>query len=178
MKRSFRKRVFSRVLAAVAMTTLVLGAFSAARVLAKAVPPNLLDGDWKNVDPHTREIDVIVIAGKKVHPFGVCHPKDCDWGVLPLKASRVASSGNPTYTSKLVVKHPTVVYLYDRMARITYPDDQVVTSEIVKITISLLPDGRLRVDTFTRFPEAGGRADQRAVNYFRRSQSPTAPATH
>ena len=178
MKRSFRKRVFSRVLAAVAMTTLVLGAFSAARVLAKAVPPNLLDGDWKNVDPHTREIDVIVIAGKKVHPFGVCHPKDCDWGVLPLKARRVASSGNPTYTSKLVATHPTESVAYDPMARISYEDSQLVPWKIVEITISLLPDGRLRVDTFNRFIDGSGRAKYRAVNYFSRSQSPTAPATH
>ena len=178
MSRSFRKSVFSPVLAAVAMTALVLGAFNTARVQAQKVSQNLLDGAWKNVDAHTRGIDVIVIAGKKIHPFGACHPKDCDWGVLKLKARRVASSGNPTYISKLVIKHPAQSFAYDPMARLTYEDDQVVTDETVKIMISLLPDGRLRVDTITRFIDGSHRAKYGTVNYFRRVQSPFAPTTH
>jgi hypothetical protein len=154
MARFFCKRVISHMLAAVAMTALVLGAFSAANLLGQTTPQSGLDGDWKNIDAHTRGIDVIFINGKKVHPFGTCHPTDCDWGVL--KAKSFASSVDSADISKLLVKHNT-------------------DFGTVEITIALLPDGRLRVDTFTHFRDDSGRADYSDVNYFRRAQSPFAP---
>jgi hypothetical protein len=173
MTHSFCKRVFSPVLTAVALSALALGAFSAA--LAQAVPPSSLNGDWKNVDPHTRGIDVILINGKKIHPFGTCHPTDCDWGVLKLKAKRIASSGNSVYISKWLAKDHIVAYGHDPLTGLDYDDRQVKTTEIIEITLALLPDGRLRVDRFTRFTDKSGRAAYRAVDYFRRDQSPTAP---
>ncbi|MGA3161555.1 MAG: hypothetical protein ABSC77_10085 [Terracidiphilus sp.] len=187
------------MLTSVAMTAIAFGAISAAHIQAQDVSQNLLDGNWKNIDPHTRGIDVIIINGKKyqpsgvchpsdngvidvivikgmkVHPFGACYPTDCDWGVQ--KARRVASSGNSVYISKVRVKHHTVDYPTDRLTGITYADDQAVTCEIVDITISLLPDGRLRVDTIARFTDGSGLADYGAINYFRRVPSPFAPTT-
>jgi len=185
------------------MAAIVFGAFSAARVHAQAIPQNPLDGNWKNIDTHarnidayTRNIDKIVIAGKKVHPFGVCYPQGtvinghihaagnglrgtaCDWGVMKLKAKRVASCGNPTYTGKLVLTHPTKAWAYDRMARISYEYSQLTPWMTVDITISLLPDGRLRVDTINRFIDGSRRAKYGTINYFRRVQSPVAPTTH
>jgi hypothetical protein len=142
------------MLTSVAVTAILFGAFSAARVQAQDIPQNRLDGDWKNIDPHARGIDVIVIAGKKVHPFGVCHPKDCDWGVI--KAKSFASSVDSADISKLVAKKYTGF-------------------SSVEMTIALLRDGRLRVDTFTHFTDGSGRADYSDVNYFQRSVNPFAP---
>jgi hypothetical protein len=133
---------------------MVIGVFSAARVQAQDAPQNHLDGDWKNLDPNTRGIDVIVIAGKKIHPFGTCHPKDCDWGVI--KAKSFASSVDSADISKLVAKK------YNGF-------------DTVEITISLVDFGTLRVDTFTHFTDGSGRADYSAVYYFHRSVSPFAP---
>jgi hypothetical protein len=184
----------------IAVMVIVFGVFSAVRVQAQKVSQNPLDGNWKNVDTHTRGIDAhtrnidkIVIAEKKVHPFGVCYPQGtvinghlhtagnglrgaaCDWGVLKMKIKRVASSGNSNYTSKLVLTHPTKAWAYDRMARISYEYNQLTPWMTVDITISLLPDGRLRVDTITRFIDGSRRAKYGTVNYFRRVQSPVAP---
>jgi len=175
MNRSFLCLFLRGMLTTVAMSAILFGPFSAASVQAQAIPQNLLDGNWKNIDPRTRGIDVILINGMKIHPFGVCHPKDCDWGVLKLKARKVASSGNPTYTSKLVLTHPIQSVGYDRMARISYNYSELVPWKTVDITISLLPDGSLRVDTITRFIDGSSRAKRGAVNYFRRSQSPSTP---
>jgi hypothetical protein len=175
MNRSFLCLFLRGMLTTVAMSAILFGPFSAASVQAQAIPQNLLDGNWKNIDPRTRGIDVILINGMKIHPFGVCHPKDCDWGVLKLKARKVASSGNPTYISKMVAKRPVVAYSTDSFTGLTYADGtELVPFETVKMTILLLPDGRLRVDTFTRYTYRN-RADQRAVYYFRRFQSPFAP---
>ena len=175
MNRSFLCFFLRGTLTTFAMTAILFGAFSAARAQAQANPQNLLDGNWKNIDPHTRGIDVIVIAGKKVHPFGACHPKDCDWGVLKLKPRKVASSGNPTDASKLVATHPTQSVGYDRMASISYYYSELVPWKTVEFTISLLPDGRLRVDTLTRFIDGSSRAKFGAGDYFRPSVSPFAP---
>jgi len=193
MNRSFVSLFLRSMLSTVAMSAILFGAFSAARVQAQAIPQNLLDGNWKNIDPHTRGIAVILINGKKVHPFGACFPQGtvlnghihsagdrlrstaCDWGVMKLKARKVASSGNPTYTSKLVLTHPIQSVGYDRMARISYNYSELVPWKTVDITISLLPDGSLRVDTITRFIDGSSRAKRGAVNYFRRSQSPSTP---
>ena len=154
MNRSFFSLFLHNMLTFVALSAIVFGTFSAAHVQAQDAPQNRLDGDWKNVDPHTRGIDVIVIAGKKIHPFGTCHPKDCDWGVI--KAKSFASSVDSADISKLVAKKNSGF-------------------DTVEITISLVYFGTLRVDTFTHFTHQSGRADYSEVNYFRRAQSPFAP---
>ena len=45
-------------------------------------------GKWFNVDPETRDITTIIVKKKNdswtIQAWGKCHPKDCDWGVVPL----------------------------------------------------------------------------------------------
>lgn len=173
MSRSSNGLFFRSMLVIIATTAVLSAVFCAARVQAQAVAQSHLDGDWKNIDPHTRGIDVIVIAGDKIHPFAACYPNDCDWGVL--KVRKVASGGNSTYIGKLVVKHTESHPAHDALTGMDYDESQVVTSQIVDITISLLSDGRLRVDTITRFTDGSGRAARRAVNFLERSVSPFAP---
>jgi hypothetical protein len=138
----------------VAMMAMVFGAFCAIPVRAQKTPQGLLDGDWKNINPKTRGITEIVIDGKKIHPFGACHPTVCDWGKI--KAKAFASGVDSNDINRLVA------HKYNGF-------------DSVEITISLLPDGTLRVDTFTHFTDASGRADYSEVNYFHLFNSPIAP---
>jgi len=83
------------MLTAVAAAAIVLGPFSTAPLRAQQsqlTGTGVLDGDWQNVDPNTRGIVEIVIAGRKVHPFGACHPSACDQGVIKAKALLRAST--------------------------------------------------------------------------------------
>ncbi len=172
MTRSFRKKVFTHVLAAAAIIALVLGAFSAASLLAQTTPPSGLDGDWKNVDPHTRGIDVILIKGKKIHPFGTCHPTDCDWGML--RAKKVVTSAGFTYTCKRLVYHYTATDATDPATDQTYTINWAEIYETVEITISLLPNGQLRVETFTHFTHKSDRTDAHSPY----SRAPSDPVTN
>lgn len=58
--------------------------------LATPVPPSpnaALFGTWKNMNPATKNVVDIVIAGNKrgvtVDGFGACHPTNCEWGNIP-----------------------------------------------------------------------------------------------
>jgi hypothetical protein len=67
---------------------LELAAVMAALVLTGPTSADLkqLLGDWKNVDPNTRDIVRIVVTDAggavEVHVWGACHPTPCDWGVV------------------------------------------------------------------------------------------------
>ena len=145
------------MLTAVAAAAIVLGPFSTAPLRAQQsqlTGTGVLDGDWQNVDPNTRGIVEIVIAGRKVHPFGACHPSACDQGVI--KAKGFASSVDSSDIRRLVAKERTGF-------------------SQVEITLSLEPDGRLRADRFTHFTDGSGRADYSAVDYFKRGRRPYVP---
>jgi len=149
--------VLRAVLASAATAALALGCFSAvpARAQQSAQAGAVsLDGDWLNVDPNTRGIVEIVITGRKVHPFGACHPAACDQGVI--KAKSFASSVDSSDIRRLVAKENTGF-------------------SQVEITLSLEADGSLRADRFTHFTDESGRADYSAVDYFKRGRRPYAP---
>ena len=149
--------VLRAALASAATAALALGCFSAAPARAQQSPQagaGNLDGDWLNVDPNTRGIVEIVIAGRKVHPFGACHPAACDQGVI--KARSFASSVDSSDIRRLVAKEHTGF-------------------SQVEITLSLEADGRLRADRLTHFTDGSGRADYSAVDHFQRGRRPYAP---
>ena len=151
------KVVLRAMLTAVAIAAVILGPPGAAPVRAQQSPQagaRALDGDWQNIDPNTRGTVEIVIAGRKVHPFGACHPTACDQGVI--KAKGFASSVDSSDIRRLVAKEHTGF-------------------SQVEITLSLEPDGRLRADRFTHFKDGSGRADYSAVDYFKRGRRPYAP---
>jgi hypothetical protein len=106
-----------------------------------------LNGDWKNVNAATRGLVRIVVDGTAVHPYGSCHPTACDWGELHAQsfASRVDA--------------------HDRIALLANHETNFDKSVM---TISLEPDGRLRVQTFNHYIDGSHRADASFVDYFSR----------
>ncbi|MGA7832657.1 MAG: hypothetical protein WCA21_17000 [Terracidiphilus sp.] len=154
MNRSFHELFSRSILISVAITAIVLGAFNSARARAKDSPDSRLDGDWVNIDPNTRGIVEVIIAGKEIHPYGACHPTACNWGVI--KAKSFAESVNSSEISKLVAK-------------------KFNSFSNVELTISRETDGRLRVEAFTHFTDRSGRPDYSTVNYFQHRVSPIAP---
>jgi hypothetical protein len=106
-----------------------------------------LNGTWNNVDPQARGLVQIIVDGKKVRPYGACHPVACSWGDLK---AQVFSSG---------------VRNKDAFSILASQDS---TFKHVVLTISLEPDGRLRVQTFTHFTDTTDRRDYSEVDYFSR----------
>jgi hypothetical protein len=107
-----------------------------------------LQGTWVNVDHGARNIVRISIAGIDVHPYGACHPALCDWGLL---------KGQP-FASKVDQKDVSAVLV-----------SRITEAGTVLMTISMESDGRLRVQSLTRFRENDTRANYSVVDYFVRS---------
>jgi DNA-binding beta-propeller fold protein YncE len=101
-------------------------------------------GSWMNEDANTRGISRVEVRSDVnavvAHMWGKCHPQDCDWG-----EARVDVSDAPTGT--LNVKW--VLSFAQRTQRIT-----------------VLSDGRLKVDSHTHFTDNSGRADNDSTDYF------------
>jgi len=74
----------------------------------------------------------------RVHPFGACTPKPCDWGVV---TGRLAAA-NPNARSGIAF-------------RATFDHDFA----LVLVTGHLIEAGTLEVDAFTRFTDGSGRSD-------------------
>lgn len=110
-----------------------------------------LNGTWINVDPHTRGLVRVVINGNRIHPYGACHPDPCDWGVL--KAKSFSGSVDTSSLTALEAK-------------------QTTSFSRVNLTLSLEPDGKLRVEAFTHFTDNSGRADYHSENFFIRGRAP------
>jgi len=141
-------------LISVAAMAIAFGCFTPAALRAQASPAvavSRIDGDWLNVDPNTGGIVKILIDGKKIHPYGACHPTACDWGTI--KARSFASSVQSSDAVRLVAKKNN-------------------NFDQVEITLSLESDGRLRADVFTHFTDGSGRADYSTVNYFSQGRRP------
>lgn len=110
-----------------------------------------LNGVWVNVDPHTRGLVRVAINGNRIHPYGACQPDPCDWGVL--KAKSFSGSVDSSNQTALEAK-------------------QTTSFSRVNLTLSLEPDGRLRVEAFTHFTDNSGRADYHSENFFVRGRAP------
>jgi hypothetical protein len=147
--------LFRFVLSATLPAGLLATVSGAPAVIAQgpAVTSNL-DGIWANVDPRTRGLVRIEIHGKKIHPYGACHPNPCDWGVL--KAKSFAANVDSAIATALVAKYNT------NFSR-------------AEITLALEADGRLRAEVFTHFTDGSGRADFREVDSLERVRPEYAP---
>jgi len=106
-----------------------------------------LNGDWKNVDVRTRGLVRIIIRNNVVHAYGSCQPTACDWGEL--QGQPFAPKVDKPGVSALMVS-------------------EVTKGVSVILTISLDPDGRLRVQSFDHFTDASRRLDYASIEYFTR----------
>ena len=126
-----------------------LGVFGVSTAMAQG--PSALNGTWVNVDPHTRGLVRIQIDGRKIHPFGQCHPDPCDWGNL--KGKTFSGDVNNTRPAAMTATHKTG---FSR----------------VEMTLTLEAGGRLRAELFTHFTDESSRADYRSVDVFYRERAP------
>jgi hypothetical protein len=116
-------------------------------------------GKWNNTDANTRGITELDIAmsgnALNVHAWGQCHPKDCDWGVVPGYAYAHDVSAN------LVTNATAVTALY-----------KTGFSETILVIHS--NGAQLRADVFTRFTDNSNRSNYTASYMF--SKAPVTPA--
>ena len=107
---------------------------------------DLFTGNWVNVDANTRGITRTQISrsGSRlvVHMWGACSPTDCDWGTVSTSVSDAD----------------------DKVLKIRWDQGFAVRTQ----TLTLLSNGHLRVNSFTRYTDNSGRADQRHVYEFRK----------
>lgn len=115
---------------------------------AVAMTGGSFDGTWINVDPHTRDVVRISIAGRQVHPFGSCRPADCDMG----------TSTGQSFASKVDVQDVSALLISRKTG---------YSSTIM--TLAMEPDKRLRLAKFVHFTDNSHRADYATVDYFTRS---------
>ena len=142
---------FAWITISVAAILPICGAVAGAQQPAVASDMN---GTWINVDPATRGIVRIQVNGKKIHPYGACHPDLCDWGWL--KAKGFAATVDSSSQTALLAKQHTG---FSRS----------------EITLSLDAGRKLRVEVFTHFTDGSGRADYRTVNFFTRNRAAYVP---
>jgi len=104
-----------------------------------------LAGNWVNVDAQTSHITRVTIAARGVSVWGKCHPYDCDWGMPASYDSIDGANGtmSVTWAPSFARKNQQ---------------------------LTLLPDGRLKVVTFTHFVDRSKRQDRENTDYFARAK--------
>ena len=135
----------------------VLGAqtpLDAARAMAGV--PQSLEGQWNNVDAKAKGLVAIIVTKATVHPFGACQPAACDWGEV--KGQSFASRVDGHDVAAILASYDTQL------------------SQTV-LTVSLDPDGRLRVQRFVHFTGGSQRTDTSSVDYFTRQTDAATPET-
>lgn len=104
-------------------------------------------GRWQNEDPATSGITRIEIDSKwpivQIKAWGKCRPVDCEWGMPESYNNSFVASGELRATWRTNFSH--------RMQHMT-----------------LLPDGRMQVETHTHFTDNSGRADYDRTEVFLR----------
>jgi hypothetical protein len=134
--------------------------------------PVFASGIYVNVDPLTGGLTKLVLGQNadgsySVHPFGRCHPTDCDWGsanttftatpaavatfAFGFKTSTVSLTNSGSYLRAVVTNHFTdgsgrsdytgVYYL--RLPVGTWVNADTATRDVTRIQIDQLSDGRL-----------------------------------
>ncbi|MCE1274248.1 MAG: hypothetical protein LWW75_06980 [Chlorobiales bacterium] len=119
---------------------------------------NQFTGHWKNIDPNTAGITTIVIDGNanalKMHAWGKCHPKDCDWGQVDAYAY-APNVSSPTEPNAQAV---TATYTTG------FSQTQVVAAPAGNNTI--------RANVYTRFTDGSNRSNYTASYTFKRMLVP------
>lgn len=113
-------------------------------------------GKWSNSTPKNRGLTRVEISFDgtqvKVHPYGSCHPTDCDMGEMDATAYGPSVDSNALSTAQAIVVEKTTSF-----------------SEMMMV-IRLLDRNRLQVESFTKFTDRSGRASYTAVETFTRSR--------
>ncbi|MBW2181766.1 MAG: hypothetical protein JRG81_15575 [Deltaproteobacteria bacterium] len=100
-------------------------------------------GTWKNVDQNTGGITKLRIrvdgSEVRVHAWGKCHPKDCDWGV------EKAYAYGPNASSNVISN-----------ARVITASYKTKFSRTI-LVITMAGSNKLKAETYTRFTDNSGR---------------------
>jgi hypothetical protein len=112
-------------------------------------------GDWKNVNPNTRDIVRIMITDAggavEVHAWGACSPTPCDWG-----------------TVKAIPYAPNVSAPLPADAQYLEADFPQSFAQ-VKLIIDPAPaGGELRAVALTRFTDNSGRSNEVNTDLFKK----------
>ena len=124
-------------------------AWEAARAVLAASDSHVgqFGGRWRNMDPAASGITRIEIESKwpvvQIKAWRKCHPVDCEWGMPESYNNSFVSAGDLRATWRTNFAH--------HMQRMT-----------------LLPDGRMQVETHTHFTDSSRRADYDSTEMFRR----------
>lgn len=123
---------------------------------------NRFEGQWRNVNPGDEGITSIIIthrgARARVHVWGRCLPRDCDWG------EATAYAYGASVMSDVVTSTDVLTATY---------------STSFKETILLIRLGardRIQVESFTRFTDYSGRSAYHARDVFVRTEPETGMA--
>lgn len=81
-------------------------------VTATTTKTNTIDGTWINTNSNTRGITKVVVSnnGKNVRVYGKCSPKDCDWGVKTLTATRGINMYRAVFDSNIATSTLTLTF--------------------------------------------------------------------
>jgi hypothetical protein len=122
---------------------------------------NQFSGTWKNVDSKTRGITTleIKVSGTmvKIHAWGSCTPRDCDWGTVNALAYAPNVSSDLPKTAKALTAQFTTNF--NKTLLIVKP----------------LKGKMLRVESFTHFTK-GNRTDYSNVYTFKSGALPAPPS--
>jgi hypothetical protein len=135
-----------------------LAAATAAVILTQPASATLgqLLGDWKNVNPSTRDIVRIMITdtggGIEVHVWGACSPTPCDWG------TRQAIPYAPNVSEPLPAD---AQYL-----EADFPQSFAQVKVIIGPAAG--PGGELRAISLTRFTDNSGRSNDVNTDMFKK----------
>lgn len=140
--------------------------------------PAFISGIYVNIDPNTRGLTRIILGQNAddsyaVHPYGRCHPTDCDWGSantvfnptpaavatfpFSFKVSTIALSTSGAYLRVVVANHftdgsnrdYTGIYSF-RLPTGTWVNTDPNTNDVTRIVVDQLADGSLRAHAFGR----------------------------
>jgi|GEM_PF-1756497 len=116
---------------------------------------NQFNGTWVNMNSNTRGITKMEISHQgsaiKLHAWGKCHPKDCDWGTVPAFLFAPNVSADMMQTGKAM----------SAMFKTSFSQTLVIVKPAGK--------NRLKAETFTRFTDGSNRSNYTSSETFQRS---------
>lgn len=116
-------------------------------------------GLWANIDSNTNGITRLEITsnskGIKVHAWGKCTPKDCDWGSVSSTAYAPSVGDNLQQTARAL----TAIFVFGHAETV--------------LVMRPASGGRLVADSYTRFTDNSGRSHYTSTNTFARAGAPS-----